>query len=88
MIATIFYNEPLTSTPEFYIFLGIVGSVGAGYLAVKSWCAIKSHIKNSIEDLRDELETEIYREMDTRQDEMYRQMEDSRDKLEREIEKR
>jgi len=75
-------------TPEFYIFIGIVGSVAAGYLAMKSWSMIKSHIKSSIEDLRHDMETEIYREMDTRQDEMYRQMEDNRDKIEREIEKR
>ena len=75
-------------TPEFYTFIGIAGSVSTGYIALKSWCAIKSHIKRSIEDLRDDLETEIYREMDTRQDEMYRQMEDNRDKIEREIEKR
>jgi len=75
-------------TPEFYIFIGIVGSVAAGYLAMKSWSMIKSHIKSSIEDLRHDMETEIYREMDTRQDEMYRRMEDSRDQLEREIEKR
>tara|TARA_Y100001938_G_C7774111_1_gene274697 strand:+ start:117 stop:350 length:234 start_codon:yes stop_codon:yes gene_type:complete len=75
-------------TPEFYTLIGIAGSVSVGYIALKSWCAIKSHIKSSIEDLRHDMETEIYREMDIRQDDMYRQMEDNQDKLEREIEKR
>jgi len=78
MLATIFYNEyeSLTSTPEFYIFLGIVGSTAVGYVAFKSWSAIKSYVKNSIENLRDELEQEIFREMDTRESEIYRTMDE------------
>ena len=71
MIMTILYNS-FTSTPEFYIFLGIVGSTAAGYLAVKCWSMVKSYVKGCVEDGVDELEKEILREIDMKQGEIWR----------------
>ena len=76
MLANAFYINP-----EFYFTIAIIV-----YLMVKSWLGIKSFIRQSSEDVRDEVEREIYRELDMRQDEIYRQMDTRQDNIDRRME--
>ena len=63
-------------TPEFYLFIGIVGTSFIAFLGYMAWDAMKSYVQNHVGDIQHEMEREIYRDMDQRSDEIYRRIEE------------
>ena len=67
-------------TPEFYLFIGITATIFTGFLVYASWESMKSYVKEYVSGVQEEIEREIYRDMDSRTDEIYRSIEEVSDK--------
>jgi len=63
-------------TPEFYLFIGIVGTSFVGFLGYMTWEAMKSYVQGHVNDIQNEMEREIYRDMEQRSDEIYRRIDE------------